>query len=259
MFNLTGKVALAVGGAGYLMRPACRGLAEQGAHVIVADINAEKIDTALAEIRAAVPGASVSGAVVNACDEAAVRQAVDDAVAQYGGLHISVCATWSYLGSRTVEEITAKEFYDTVGENVTGALNVARESARVMADGGSIILFASMYGQVAPDPRVYIPPMKPNPIEYGVAKAGIIQMAKYLAASWGPRNIRVNAIAPGPFPFPSTQEEEPDFTARLAAKTMLDRVGRQDEIAGTVIYLASDDASYVTGQTISVNGGWTAW
>jgi len=84
-------------------------------------------------------------------------------------------------------------------------------------------------------------------------------MAKYLAAHWGPKGIRVNAIAPGPFPFISTQEAEPDFTARLAAKTMLGRVGRQNEIAGAVVYLASDEASYVTGETISVNGGWTAW
>ena len=259
MFNLTGKVILAVGGAGYLMRPACKGLAEQGAQVIIADMVAEKVESALAEIREAVPGARVSGAVFNACDEGAVRQAVQDAVAQYGGLHAAVCATWSYPGGRTLDEITVDEFRDTVADNVAGALIVARESAGAMTDGGSITLFASMYGQVAPDPRAYILPMKPNPIEYGAAKAGIIQMAKYLAAAWGPRNIRVNAIAPGPFPFPKTQEDEPEFTARLAAKTMLGRVGRQEEIAGAVVYLASDEASYVTGETIAVNGGWTAW
>ena len=258
MFNLTGKVALAVGGAGYLMSPACRGLAEQGATVIVADIAAEKIDRALAMIRDAVPGAKVAGVVMNAGDEQAVAQAVDGIVEEFGELHISICATWSYPG-KALDELSAQEFGSVVSDNVTAALVVARQSARVMSAGGSIILFASMYGQVAPDPRVYYQPMKPNPLEYGVAKAGIIQMAKYLAATWGPRGIRVNAIAPGPFPFVSTQEGEPDFTARLAAKTMLGRVGRQEEIAGAVVYLASDEASYVTGETLAVNGGWTAW
>ncbi len=217
-----------------------------------------RAEQAAAEIRAAVPGARVAGVVLNACDEAAVRRVVDHAVATYGGLHVTVCATYRSIG-KYVEEIAIEEFREAVSDNLAAALILSRESARVMKEGGSIILFSSMYGQVAPDPRVYIPPMKPNPIEYGVAKAGIIQMAKYLAASWGPRNIRVNAIAPGPFPFPSTQETEPDFTARLAAKTMLGRVGRQDEIAGAVVYLASDEASYVTGETIAVNGGWTAW
>jgi len=258
MFDLTGKVALVAGGAGYLMTPACKGLAEQGATVVVADIAAGKVDSAVEAITTAVPSARVAGMVLNACDEPGVRRAVDGIVETYGGLHVTVCATFRSIG-KYVEEITIEEFRDAVSDNLSAVLILARESARVMREGGSIILFSSMYGQVAPDPRAYIPPMKPNPIEYGVAKAGIIQMAKYLAAHWGPKGIRVNAIAPGPFPFPATQETEPDFTARLAAKTMLGRVGRQGEIAGAVVYLASDDASYVTGETIAVNGGWTAW
>jgi NAD(P)-dependent dehydrogenase (short-subunit alcohol dehydrogenase family) len=258
MFDLSGKVVLVAGGAGYLLSPACKGLAEHGATVIIADMAEGRAQQAAAEIQAAVPGSRVRGMVLNACNEAAVRRAVDDAVAEYGRLDITVCATYRSIG-KYVEEITVAEFREAIGDNLSAALVLSRESARVMGEGGSIILFSSMYGQVAPDPRAYILPMKPNPIEYGVAKAGIIQMAKYLAAHWGSRCIRVNAIAPGPFPFPSTQEAEPEFTARLAAKTMLGRVGRRDEIAGAVIYLASDDASYVTGETIAVNGGWTAW
>ena len=258
MFDLTGKVALVVGGAGYLMMPACKGLAEHGAAVVVADVADDKVQQAVAEIQAAVPGARVTGAVLNACDEAAVRRVVDDAVNRYGGLHITVCATYRSVG-KYVEEITVEEFAAAVSGNLVDALVLSRESARVMGPGGSIVLISSMYGQVAPDPRVYIPPMKPNPIEYGVAKAGIIQMAKYLSAYWGAKGIRVNAVSPGPFPHPQTQQEEPEFIKRLAAKTTLGRVGRQDEIAGAVLYLASDDASYVTGETIAVNGGWTAW
>ena len=84
-------------------------------------------------------------------------------------------------------------------------------------------------------------------------------MVKYLAVAWAPRNIRVNAIVPGPFPFPSSQEEDPAFIERLASKVPLGRIGKQGEIAGTAIYLCSDEASYVTGQHIVVDGGWTIW
>jgi NAD(P)-dependent dehydrogenase (short-subunit alcohol dehydrogenase family) len=128
-----------------------------------------------------------------------------------------------------------------------------------MPRSGSIVLFASMYGLVAPDPRIYRPPMNPNPLEYGVGKAGVIQMAKYLGACWGPRGIRVNAIAPGPFPNTAVQQQHPEFVERLAARVPLDRIGKPEEIAGVVAFLAADASSYLNGTTIAVDGGWTIW
>ena len=128
-----------------------------------------------------------------------------------------------------------------------------------MPAGSSMIFFASMYGLVAPDPRVYHPPMNPNPIEYGVGKAGVVQMTKYLAVSWGERGIRVNAIAPGPFPSTAVQQQHPEFVDRLARKVPLGRIGRQEEIAGTVVFLAAAASSFLNGATLGVDGGWTAW
>ena len=84
-------------------------------------------------------------------------------------------------------------------------------------------------------------------------------MAKYLGACWGPRGIRVNAIAPGPFPNRAVQQQHPEFVQRLAGKMPLGRIGRPEEIAGAVVFLAADASSYLNGTTISVDGGWTIW
>jgi NAD(P)-dependent dehydrogenase (short-subunit alcohol dehydrogenase family) len=101
--------------------------------------------------------------------------------------------------------------------------------------------------------------MNPNPIEYGVAKAGIQQMARYLAVHWGPRGVRCNSISPGPFPNPQMQRDQPDFIARLEHHVPLGRIGQAPETAGVVAFLLSDAASYITGQNLAVDGGWTAW
>ena len=138
---------------------------------------------------------------------------------------------------------------------------MCRELAQAMkaTGGGSLVLFSSMYGLVPPDKHAYREEMKPNPIDYGVSKAGMIQLARYLAMHYGPDGIRCNCIAPGPFPNPVAQAANPEFVKTLNQKTMLRRIGRNEEMLGPVLFLLSEQASYVTGQTLSVDGGWTAW
>jgi NAD(P)-dependent dehydrogenase (short-subunit alcohol dehydrogenase family) len=257
-YSLNGKVVLLIGGAGYLGWPAARLMAARGAAVAVADVTEEKAARAARDIEAAVPGARVLALAADATDESALASAMDRTAAWGGGLHAAVNTAYKSVGKR-VEEITAEEFDAAMHANLFGCLAFARQAARVMREGGSIVLFSSMYGMVAPDPRVYEPPMKPNPIEYGVAKAGVLQMTRYLAAYWGARGLRVNAVVPGPFPWDQTQQDHPGFVARLAGRTCLGRIGRRDEIAGAVAFLASDDSAYVTGQALVVDGGWTAW
>ena len=258
MFELAGKAALVAGGAGWLGAAICRKLAGQGASVMIADIDADRAAEAASATAAVRDGAQVRAIALNADDEESTKKAVAETMDAFGRLDIMVNATFAAAGRR-LEEITAAEFDRTLHTNIVGNFLLARESAAVMHNGGSLVFFGSMYGLIAPDPRMYRAPMAPNPIEYGVAKAGVIQMAKYLAVYWAEKKIRVNAIVPGAFPNALTQEKNPDFVERLGAKTPMGRIGTPEEIAGAVVYLASDEASFVTGTTIVVDGGWTAW
>ena len=258
MFDLTGKVAIVGGGAGYLGLPVCKGLAEQGAKLAIADIDAERLEKAVAEVAEVSSKEDVAGIAFDINDESLTNQAVDKTVRRFGRLDTAVIAPAVHTGLG-LEDITPEQFDAAMHANATGTFIMARSAARAMTTGGSIIMYATMYAVVAPVPYLYKPPMAPNPIEYGAAKAAIVQMTKYLAAHYGPRNIRVNSVMPGAFPWPSQQEANPEFTARLAARTMLGRVGRRDETAGAVVFLASDEASYITGHLLRVDGGWTAW
>ena len=258
MFDLSGKVTLVAGGAGYLGVPVCEKLAAQGAAVMVADIDRGRAKGTAEQVRVRTPDANVKAVYLDVADEMSVRSVVEETCEEFGGLHVMVNMAYGAAGKR-VEELNPDEFDAASRVNLTGGFLLAREAGDAMGNGGSIVMFASMYGLVSPDPRIYEAPMIPNPIEYGAAKAGIMQMTRYLAVHWGPRNIRVNAVVPGPFPDKRRQEKSPAFIQRLADKVPLGRVGQPEEIAGAVVFLASDEASYVTGHALVVDGGWTAW
>src|SRR5690606_30657164 len=98
-----------------------------------------------------------------------------------------------------------------------------------------------------------------NPPSYGAAKAGVIQLTKYCASFLANDGIRINAISPGPFPFESTQKENPAFIERLSAKHPLGRIGKPHELKAVAALLCSDASSYMTGQNVCVDGGWAAW
>ena len=123
---------------------------------------------------------------------------------------------------------------------------------------GVIINIASMYGHIAPDYRIYESEDLANPPSYGAAKAGVIQLTKYLASFLSPYGIRVNAISPGPYPFPETQKNR-GFMKMLESKTILNRIGQPEDLKGITALLCSDASNYMTGQNVCVDGGWGVW
>ena len=255
--DFSGRTVFVAGGAGYLGLPAVELMARHGANIVLADINAERLAAAEESVRrAGAPG--VLAVSLDFADEASILDSVCTAADRFGGLWGVVNATFGSTGKR-FDDLTVEDFDRANRLNLTGTFVLAREAARHMHKGGSMVMFASMYGVVAPKPANYPPPMAPNPIEYGAGKAGIIQMVRYMAGHFGPRNIRVNAVAPGPFPSQAMQESATEFIDNLARSTMLGRIGRRDELAGPTAFLLSDASSYMTGQCLSIDGGWTAW
>jgi gluconate 5-dehydrogenase len=121
---------------------------------------------------------------------------------------------------------------------------------------GSIVNIGSMYGQVGSYPDAYQDICGASPVSYHVLKGGIIQMTRHLAVYWARDHVRVNCLSPGPFPSPSAPE---GLAERLEVKSPMGRIGQPHELKGALLLLASDAGSYMTGQNVTVDGGWTAW
>lgn len=256
LFHLHQRDIWVFGGAGYLGRPVVTQLLAMGARVLCVDME-ERATHAVAESgwNDQVTPASLN---VNEVDEA--TRFVESQLAARGTPHGLVVMTFQST-ARRLDELGAAEFDAANHGNLTATFCLARPVGAAMArqGRGSMVLFSSMYGSVSPDPRVYKEPMTPNPIEYGVGKAGVQQMARYFGVHHGPHGVRCNSISPGPFPNPKVQVDHPDFVSRLASRVPMGRVGHASEIAGAVVFLLSDASSFITGQNLAVDGGWTAW
>lgn len=254
--SLAHKTIWVTGGAGHLGTPITTQLDAHCGKVVCFDLPGR----AGALVRDRGLQRTVAEAL-DVTDVTGTPAAIDRLIAAHGlpdGLvHLPTASSRQH----TLESLPAADFLRTFERGLTPTFVFCRHLAERMRPRGSgaFVLFSSMYGVVAPDPKIYRPPMTPNPIDYGAAKAALLQMTRYFAVHYGPAGLRFNAITPGPFPNPGVQASDPQFIAELGGKTALGRIGQPEEIAGPTIFLLTDGASYVTGQSLVVDGGWTAW
>ncbi|MCE2694875.1 MAG: SDR family oxidoreductase, partial [Verrucomicrobiaceae bacterium] len=183
-FQLDGHDIWVFGGAGYLGQSVVRQLVTMGARVLCVDL----ADRAARMVHETGLSSAVTAATLDVADNTAVEAFVQDQTATRGVPHGLVVMTYASTAKR-FDDLTVEDFDRANHGNLTATFALARAVGQRMAEQGrgSVVLFSSMYGSVSPDPTVYAVPMNPNPIEYGVGKAGIQQMARYLAVHWGPQ------------------------------------------------------------------------
>ncbi len=248
MFDLHGRTALVVGAGSGIGQASAQALAAFGARVYCADVNATSAEETTQSIRAQGDGARTI--TLDMRDSAQINATISQIDAAHP-LDILV-STPSINVRKPMLQISDDEFDRVVGLNLKGTFMLMRAAARGMAERGrgSIIVFASIRAEV----------VEPGQSVYAATKAGTRQLARTLASELGTQGVRVNTIAPGVVETPLTAQikNSPAWYQAYAEKNALRRWALPHEMAGAVVYLASDASSYVTGSVVFVDGGWTA-
>lgn len=260
IFSLRGKTALVTGATGHLGAAMVRALAGAGAHVLVNSRSSERSDRLTQ--RLIDSGGSAESAVFDVADQ----PAVDAFFAERKHQPIHVLINNAYFGGAgSIESSTTEPYAKSYEITVLAAHNLVKAALPCLrlavsnSGDASVVNLTSMYAMVSPDQRIYDEPGEINPPFYGAAKAALLQWTRYAACEFGAEGIRVNSISPGPFPSESVQKIKPEFIRTLASKVPMARIGRADEVAGPVLFLASSASSFVNGANIVVDGGWTCW
>lgn len=267
LFDLAGRIAVVTGGCGILGRNFALGLAAHGAEVAIWDLAAAEPEKVAADL-SAQSGARIEGFSCDLSLEADIAVAAEATEQSFGAIDVLIsnaAAKTRDLSEffKAAERFTPEAWREIMAVNLDGSFFAMREVGRRMiarGEGGAIIQIASIYGVVAPDGRIYegshyLGQRIDTPPVYAASKAGVLGLMRYFAAYWAPHGIRVNAISPG-----GVESGQNDiFQQKYSDRVPMRRMARDGEMVGAAVFLASDAASYVTGQNILVDGGLSVW
>jgi NAD(P)-dependent dehydrogenase (short-subunit alcohol dehydrogenase family) len=272
LFSVDGKTAVLTGASGFLGRTFARTLLSNGARVIALG-RSERLQKEAAGWSNEFGAGKVSVHRIDMYDTQALNGLLDQIAAEEKSVDVLINNAHELgpgTGFNVPEGSLAAATMETWMRNLTGGVYWAVQTTQKLGvrmkrqGSGSIINISTMYALVAPRPQLYAGTNFINPPGYSASKAALLSFTRYVASFWGQHGIRANAILPGPFSNTedvgaanAVQQDSP-FLQRLKGYTCLGRVGLPHELSGAMLFLASDASSFMTGQAIIVDGGWTA-
>ena len=253
--RLDNRVAVVTGGggAGGIGFASCVALAEAGAHVVVADLDASRTGAGVQAVQAA--GGTAEPAILDVTDTRSIGASAASILARHGRVDILVCNAGIVMSEIKAEDMDDATWLRHIDINLNGVFRCCREFGRSMLDRGrgAIVNIGSMAGSIVVKPQ--------EQAAYNASKAGVHHLTKSLAAEWGARGVRVNAVAPTYIETPLTRfgMNNQALYEHWIAGTPMGRVGQPHEIASVVHFLASDAASLMTGSIVYADAGYTSW
>lgn len=254
LFRLDGRVALITGATGNLGSTVCRVLAAAGARVMVSGRDTAATERLAAELIAA--GGHADAVTLDLADPASIDAAVETVTQRAARLDILVNNAISHVPGH-LERYAVEDWESSMAVDATGWFRVTQQSllAMLAGGGGSIVSVASILGRVSAEERLYPRGLEGFRPHYFFVKAGVVGFTRFLAGTYADRGIRANCVSPG-----GIEQEPPRADSdRFRDRTPMARLGRPEEFASAIQFLASDAASYVTGHDLVVDGGYTVW
>ena len=250
MFDLAGRVCVVTGGGRGIGKSIATALALNGGKVVITGRTEDTLKQATADIRA--KGGDADYVVADMREEEAVVRLAANVAERFGPVHVLVNNAGVNAIYKGAEKTTLDEWNTIIGTNLTGVFLACREFGRQMLEAGrgSIINISSIGGRTGLGKTA----------AYCASKGGVELLSKSMALDWAQKGVRVNCVAPAYVETDLTSglAEHPVLGPRIVGRTPMGRLGNTDEVSGAVVFLASDAASYITGESIAVDGGWTS-
>lgn len=260
LFNLSDKVIIITGAAGMLGSRYAYGLSKQGANVVLTDINfseCKKIEKNIKNSFETDP----HSIKLDLTKTKSIKSMVSSVLKKYSKIDVLINNA-AYQGNPKIrtagfEKLSLDVWKQAIDVNLTGIFLCCQTVGKQMVKqkSGNIINISSTYGLVGPDQRIYGKSGQNSAAFYAVTKSGILNLTRYLSAYWQGTGIRVNTFSPGGV----ENNQDPSFIKKYSSRTPMKRMAKKDEYVGSLIFLASNASSYMTGSNLIVDGGWTAW
>lgn len=256
IFDLTDRVVVITGGAGLLGSQYAEAFCQVGAKVVLADLDYSKCKEIAVQLGKKYN--SIAFAVkLDVTNKKSVNSMIKKIMKQFSKIDIFINNAAIEDKHMTFEKMSLVTWNKILSVNLTGVFLCCQEVGKIMIrqNRGVIININSIYGMVSVDQRIYDKTKLRSSVAYAATKSGLLNLTRYLASHWSGTGIRVNCISFGGV----ENDQTPNFIKNYSNKTMIGRMAQKEEYIGSLLFLASDASSYMTGSNLVVDGGWTAW